>query len=144
MSALEEQLRESACYGDVDAMTSLLQSGVNVNSANSMNGWTALHWACKRGHVKCKNLLISWGASTETLNKKGESPLSLEPKRNSFSRSDSYCLETNVDNAVSNDKNSLGFIPNYLQYPEFNHKIETPNSLANEKENYDSHEKSDN
>ena len=47
MSALEEQLRESACYGDVDAMTPLLQSGVNVNSANSMNGWTALHWACK-------------------------------------------------------------------------------------------------
>ena len=47
MSALEEQLRESACYGDVDAMTSLLQAGVNVNSANAMNGWTALHWACK-------------------------------------------------------------------------------------------------
>ena len=67
--------------------------------------------------------MISWGASTETLNKKGESPLSLEPKRNSFSKSDSYCLETNVDNAVSNDKNSLGFIPNYLQYPEFNHKV---------------------
>ena len=47
MSALEEQLRESACYGDQDAMTSLLQAGVNVNSANSINGWTALHWACK-------------------------------------------------------------------------------------------------
>ena len=47
MSALEEQLRESACYGDEDALTSLLQSGVNVNSANAMNGWTALHWACK-------------------------------------------------------------------------------------------------
>ena len=47
MSALEEQLRESACYGDVDAMTSLLQAGVNVNSVNAMNGWTALHWACK-------------------------------------------------------------------------------------------------
>ena len=47
MSALEEQLRESACYGDVDAMTSLLQAGVNVNSLNAMNGWTALHWACK-------------------------------------------------------------------------------------------------
>ena len=45
MSALEEQLRESACYGDVDAMTSLLQAGVNVNSVNAMNGWTALHWA---------------------------------------------------------------------------------------------------
>ena len=47
MSALEEQLRESACYGDQDAMTSLLQAGVNVNSANLINGWTALHWACK-------------------------------------------------------------------------------------------------
>ena len=47
MSALEEQLRESACYGDEDALTSLLQSGVNVNAANAMNGWTALHWACK-------------------------------------------------------------------------------------------------
>ena len=47
MPALEEQFRESACYGDVDAMSSLLKAGVNVNSVNKMNGWTALHWACK-------------------------------------------------------------------------------------------------
>ena len=47
MSALEEQFRESACYGDVDIMNSLLNAGVNVNSQNKMNGWTALHWACK-------------------------------------------------------------------------------------------------
>ena len=46
-SALEEQLRESACYGDVDAISSLLKAGVNANSANAINGWTALHWACK-------------------------------------------------------------------------------------------------
>ena len=49
MSALEEQLRESACYGDVDAMVALLQAGVNVNAANVTNGWTPLHWACKVG-----------------------------------------------------------------------------------------------
>ena len=47
----EEQLRESACYGDVESLTTLIRGGVDVNSQHKINGWTALHWACKRNEL---------------------------------------------------------------------------------------------
>jgi len=140
MSALEEQLRESACYGDEDALTSLLQSGVNVNAANAMNGWTALHWACKRGHVKCKQLLISWGANTEILSSTGETPLSLEPKCKS-STSNCHVQDSNSNDSITNGENREEFVPNYLKYPELNHKIEIERSNSNEKEKLTSDQK---
>ena len=36
---MEESLREAACVGDLTAVTKLIEAGVNVNSANKMNGW---------------------------------------------------------------------------------------------------------
>ena len=36
---MEESLREAACVGDLVAVTKLIQAGVDVNSANKMNGW---------------------------------------------------------------------------------------------------------
>lgn len=139
MSALEEQLRESACYGDQDAMTSLLQAGVNVNSANSINGWTALHWACKRGHVKCKKVLLSWGADTDILNQNGATPLSLEPTSNQLSNNSSS-HESNSDASANKSQNdeqhrnsnheNEGFVPNYLQHPEFCHKVDVTRTMG--------------
>ncbi|KAF0307404.1 Ankyrin repeat domain-containing protein 40 [Amphibalanus amphitrite] len=38
-SVREEQLREAACVGDVEALNKLIQHGVNVNSKNAINGW---------------------------------------------------------------------------------------------------------
>ena len=54
-----EALREACALGDVDAVASILQSGqVDVNNKHAMNGWTALHWATKRGHGTIVDLLI--------------------------------------------------------------------------------------
>ena len=36
--------------GDEGKVHSLITDGAKVNSANKMNGWTALHWASYRGH----------------------------------------------------------------------------------------------
>ena len=35
----EEKLREAACYGDIDAVSTLLKKGVNINAQHSINGW---------------------------------------------------------------------------------------------------------
>lgn len=35
----EEKLREAACYGDLEAVKTLLKKGVNINSQHSINGW---------------------------------------------------------------------------------------------------------
>jgi len=112
MLALEEQFRESACYGDVDALSSLLKAGVNVNSPNTMNGWTALHWACKRGHEKCKDLLLSWGADIEIMNSNGQTPLNLEAS------------------SPLHHNEKEGFVPNYMQHPELHQKVKIKDSIG--------------
>lgn len=141
-SVLEEKLREAACYGDLDSLTALLKEGVNVNSAHAINGWTALHWACKRGHVQCKNALISWGADVDVLNKAGEAALSLEPNHNA-SESSSCGKEPEITTSVSisskpyqhsNDIDNKEFVPNYPKYPEFNHKVDLQYPMKSDKQ----------
>lgn len=65
---MEEQLRESACFGDIDGMMRLLRSGVDVNAKHKINGWTALHWAAKRNNVKGVEALIKAGADQNITN----------------------------------------------------------------------------
>ncbi|WAQ96670.1 ANR40-like protein [Mya arenaria] len=56
----EEKLRESACIGDLDQVIKLVEHDhVNVNSQNNINGWTALHWACKRNHIDIVKYLLA-------------------------------------------------------------------------------------
>ena len=49
---MNDQLLEAACVGDVEAVEKLLEAGSDVNSRHPVNGWTALHWAAKRNHLK--------------------------------------------------------------------------------------------
>ena len=50
----EEKLREAACYGDWEAIERMITNDkdIEINSQNKVNGWTALHWAAKRKHIK--------------------------------------------------------------------------------------------
>ena len=50
----EEKLREAACYGDWEAIGRMIANDIDIdiNSQNKVNGWTALHWAAKRKHIK--------------------------------------------------------------------------------------------
>ena len=40
----------------------------NSSFMNVQNGYTSLHWACRQGHVKTAELLISSGAAIEAKN----------------------------------------------------------------------------
>ena len=73
-SVLEEDLRESASIGDADRLTKLLNSGVDINSRHSLNGWTALHWAAHRGYPTICRLLLQRGADPNVKNLKGDTP----------------------------------------------------------------------
>ncbi|GLD69588.1 ankyrin repeat domain-containing protein 40 [Lates japonicus] len=69
---LQERLREASAIGDIDEVRTLVESGVNVNSQNEINGWTCLHWACKRNHKHIVSYLLSCGADKEILTAKDE------------------------------------------------------------------------
>ncbi|KAK1119008.1 hypothetical protein K0M31_013781 [Melipona bicolor] len=71
---LEERLRKAACVGDTDIVQELLNLGVDVNARQSYNGWTALHWACKKGYLDVAALLLKNGADKNIRSDIGETP----------------------------------------------------------------------
>ena len=69
---LEESLRETACSGDLGKVEVLVRAGVNVNSQNKVNGWTALHWAARRNHKQVVSYLLQNGADANIRSFKNE------------------------------------------------------------------------
>ena len=77
--------------------------------------------------------MLSWGADADILNKNGATPLSLEPTTNQLSNDTSFSHKSNAVEIADKSQNyekhrnpnneNEGFVPNYLQYPEFNHKV---------------------
>ncbi|KAJ8946303.1 hypothetical protein NQ318_004192 [Aromia moschata] len=112
-SILEEKLREAACLGDIEAVTALLSENIDVNAQNSVNGWTALHWACKRGNEEVAKLLVSHGADKSIKTFKGETPIDLCGYPNTLEQL-----------GVQQDELGLKFIPNYIKNPPLNGQVD--------------------
>ncbi|KAB1266383.1 Ankyrin repeat domain-containing protein 40 [Camelus dromedarius] len=116
----QERLREAAALGDIREVQKLVESGVDVNSQNEVNGWTCLHWACKRNHGQVVSYLLKSGADKEILTTKGEMPVQLT------SRSEiRKIMGVEDDDDDSDDlpqlkkESELPFVPNYLANPAF-------------------------
>ncbi|XP_026691734.2 uncharacterized protein LOC100187163 isoform X2 [Ciona intestinalis] len=110
-----EQLRELCSLGDVTKVQILINSGVNVNSQNPVNGWTALHWAVKRNHCDVIKLLLASGANKETLNKDGKSPGELTTNPDVLALLGHNVI---IEEAVQQESKTT-FVPNYLANPPF-------------------------
>ncbi|XP_008327958.1 ankyrin repeat domain-containing protein 40 isoform X2 [Cynoglossus semilaevis] len=111
---LQERLREASAIGDIDEVRTLVESGVNVNSQNEINGWTCLHWACKRNHKHIVSYLLSCGADKEILTAKDElaSQLTSKPEIKRL-------LGVEVEDMPEVKEPELPIIPNYLSNPPF-------------------------
>ncbi|KAK5856434.1 hypothetical protein PBY51_008030 [Eleginops maclovinus] len=111
---LQERLREASAIGDIDEVRTLVDSGVNVNSQNEINGWTCLHWACKRNHKHIVSYLLSYGADKEILTAKDElaSQLTSKPEIKRL-------LGVEVEEEPEVKEPELPIIPNYLSSPPF-------------------------
>jgi len=60
---------------DVKKVQELIDDGINVNSTNEKNGWTALHYAADKGRAKIAKILIENGADIDRRDVKGRTPL---------------------------------------------------------------------
>ncbi|XP_001364336.2 ankyrin repeat domain-containing protein 40 [Monodelphis domestica] len=113
----QERLREAAALGDIHEVQKLVESGVDVNSQNEVNGWTCLHWACKRNHGQVVSYLLNSGADKEILTTKGEMPVQLTSRRDIRKI---MGVEDDDDDLPELKKDSeLPFVPNYLANPPF-------------------------
>ncbi|XP_069728789.1 ankyrin repeat domain-containing protein 40 [Phaenicophaeus curvirostris] len=111
----QERLREAAARGDAEEVRRLAERGVSLNARNDVNGWTCLHWACKRNHAPVVAYLLRAGADKDILTKKGESPAQLTSKREirkMLGVEDDELPELKTDS-------DLPIIPNYLANPPF-------------------------
>ncbi|XP_053564440.1 ankyrin repeat domain-containing protein 40 [Bombina bombina] len=112
---MEERLREAAALGDLEEVKKILKSGVNINSQNEINGWTCLHWACKRNHIQVVSYLLESGADKDMFTSKGEKPFELTSKKDIKKL---LGVEDLVDEEVK-PASELPFVPNYLANPPF-------------------------
>ncbi|XP_032858474.2 ankyrin repeat domain-containing protein 40 isoform X2 [Tyto alba] len=112
----QERLREAAALGDAEEVRRLVEEvGVGLNSQNEVNGWTCLHWACKRNHAPVVAYLLRAGADKEILTKKGERAAQLASKREIRKM-----LGVEDDELPDLKKDpDLPIIPNYLVNPPF-------------------------
>lgn len=69
----QEELREAVAVGDMVKLKKLVEEKhVEINSQNSVNGWTALHWAVVRNHPSIVAYLLNNGADKTIKNHDGD------------------------------------------------------------------------
>ncbi|XP_014661536.1 PREDICTED: ankyrin repeat domain-containing protein 40-like isoform X2 [Priapulus caudatus] len=129
VKAVEEQLREASCIGNYETVQSLIYGGVDVNSQHDINGWTALHWAARRGHDTIVTFLVKHGADPTIKTKNGESVLQISNKetiRKLLGATD------HEEQTEDHERNPLPFQPSYLQNPPFPYLTEMNPALSEE------------
>ncbi|XP_032055619.1 ankyrin repeat domain-containing protein 40-like [Aythya fuligula] len=125
---LQERLREAAALGDAEEVRRLLGLGVDPNSQNEVDGWTCLHWACKRNHAQVVACLLAAGADKQILTATGELAAQLT------SKPDIRKILGEEDNECQGAKDlNLPVVANYLANPPFPYvytEASIPDSLA--------------
>uniref|UniRef100_A0A673MMR1 Uncharacterized protein n=1 Tax=Sinocyclocheilus rhinocerous TaxID=307959 RepID=A0A673MMR1_9TELE len=111
---LQERLREASAIGDIDEVKTLVESGVNINSQNEINGWTCLHWACKRNHKHIVAYLLNARADKDILTAKEELAVQLTSKPEIR-----RLLGVEEEDVPEVKESELPIIPNYLSNPPF-------------------------
>ncbi|KAJ2657132.1 hypothetical protein IWW48_004673 [Coemansia sp. RSA 1200] len=123
----EESLREMVSLGNIKAIGAYIRGGVNINSKNKMNGWTALHWACARGNLAAAELLVRSGADTTLTNDKGQTPLdicrddnirTLLSTHGQGKGNNSGSESVTVSDKEPEESSKPSFIPNYMANPD--------------------------
>ncbi|XP_068118807.1 ankyrin repeat domain-containing protein 40 [Hyperolius riggenbachi] len=112
---MEERLREAAALGDLEEVQKLLRSGVDINSQNEINGWTCLHWACKRNHLHIVSHLLEFGADKDIFTNKGEKAAQLTSRKEI--KRILGVEELELEEVKTEPE--LPFVPNYLANPPF-------------------------
>ncbi|CEI88902.1 hypothetical protein G6F70_007406 [Rhizopus microsporus] len=113
----EDTLREVAACGNIKAVLHFAHAGVNLNSQNKMNGWTALHWAAHRGHEHVITALLKSGADPLLKTHKGQTALDLAVKHEACV---ALLKEAMGDQAQTNvgPEPELPIVPTYLKNPD--------------------------
>ncbi|KAI8065957.1 ankyrin repeat-containing domain protein [Gongronella butleri] len=126
----EETLREVCALGNVKAVQQFLNAGVNLNSQNRMNGWTALHWASHRGQVEIVRFLLSHGADANLKTNKGQTALDLCAK---FPEIQTMLEAQCTEHTGAGAEPELRITPTYLKEPDLEKSWLLPDEFSENK-----------
>ena len=73
----ETELMDATKKGDLETVGAYLKEGIDINTRDPKNGYTALHWAAEKGQKKIVKLLIEKGANLNAKTKNNLTPLNL-------------------------------------------------------------------
>jgi len=79
MTNRNEVWSDAATRGDIEALSNLFESGIDINTVDTKKN-TALHLAAKHGHTGIMHFLINHGADLNALNDRSSTPLHLTEK----------------------------------------------------------------
>ncbi|RKP24891.1 hypothetical protein SYNPS1DRAFT_23065 [Syncephalis pseudoplumigaleata] len=123
-SEQEETFREACALGNRHVVQQALRTGgVAVNSQNSVNGWTALHWAAARGHAAIVELLLAHNADPSVKAKDGRQPGDLA--KDDATRA-LLPTRTSRQTSTGSPEEQLPFTPHYLAQPDLARVWATP------------------
>ncbi|KAL3272461.1 hypothetical protein HHI36_013941 [Cryptolaemus montrouzieri] len=111
MENLEEKLREAAYIGDLDTVKKLLREDIDINSRHKINGWTALHWACKKGHEDIVRILLEQGADPTIVTDKNETIRDVCSSDSLLEK----LAKGNLINSTNNINSDNKFVPSYIK-----------------------------
>ncbi|KAL1916988.1 uncharacterized protein VTP21DRAFT_5185 [Calcarisporiella thermophila] len=120
----EDALREVCSLGNKKAVEVYIQSGVNINAAHKINGWTPLHWAAHRGNEAIVQLLLRNGADPSLKTSKGQTAADL-------AKSDAVmALLQDSTKTGAPPEPDLPITPRYLSDPDLEKLWSVPDSSA--------------
>ncbi|KAJ2162072.1 hypothetical protein GGF46_000947 [Coemansia sp. RSA 552] len=123
----EESLREMAALGNLRAVTAYARAGVDLNSQNKINGWTALHWASKRGTIAVVEFLIRAGADTEIKNGMGQTPRDVSKSEVIRAAFPGYNpADEPAEKEHPDSESAPSFVPNYIVNPDLSKAWDVP------------------
>ncbi|KAF7729666.1 threalose-6-phosphate phosphatase [Apophysomyces ossiformis] len=128
----EESLREVAALGNIKAVQHFVHAGVNVNSRNKMNGWTALHWAAHRHHENIVRLLLNNGADPSIKTNKDQTAADLGQKHQGILTLLTRASQTG-DVVLGVPEPELPIVPTYLKNPDLEKTWLLPDEFSENK-----------
>ncbi|KAG0175239.1 Ankyrin repeat domain-containing protein 40 [Apophysomyces sp. BC1034] len=128
----EESLREVSALGNIKAVQHFVHAGVNINSQNKMNGWTALHWAAHRNQESVVRMLLSNGADPLIKTNKDQTAADLGQKHEIILELLEQASGTGVPRSGVSEP-ELPIVPTYMKNPDLEKTWLLPDEFSENK-----------
>uniref|UniRef100_A0A1I7Y1E5 ANK_REP_REGION domain-containing protein n=1 Tax=Steinernema glaseri TaxID=37863 RepID=A0A1I7Y1E5_9BILA len=123
MDSLQMEFLEVCSMGDVSQVTAMLRSGrIDPRYRHKINGWTALHWAARRGHTDVVYQLLNAGFDPHNETADGKTALDVahpdsDPELRALLAANDE--DDRTEAMSSGTENSAPASPNYKKNPPF-------------------------